>query len=104
MIREAAKQIKIARMWFPVYRGMVDTLVEELGDYDGFCDRIREEVPDHQHLPSSVEMSRLAVGSFSKAVKLWIELNAPVKGKRFKAYQALGEWVIRVLKGEEHLQ
>ena len=104
MIREAAKQIKIARMWFPVYRGMVDTLVEELGDYDGFCDRIREEVPDHQHLPSSVEMSRLAVGSFTKAVKLWIELNAPVKGKRFKAYKALGEWVIRVLKGEEHLQ
>lgn len=104
MIREAGKRIKIARMWFPVYRGMVDCSVEELGDYDGFCDRIRQEVPGHQHLPPSVEMSRLAEGSFTKGVKLWTELKGPVKGKRFKAYKALGEWVIRVLEGEEHLQ
>jgi len=101
MIRELGKEIGVARQWFSVYRPMVDLSLISEEDYDGFCDRVRLEVPAHQHLPSGVELSRMAVGSFAKSVNLWDEHNAPVTGMRFRRYKHLAERAIAIMTGEE---
>ena len=90
-IRALALEIEIARMWYAVFRKMVDRLIYGKDDYEGFCDRVKTEVPHHKHLPSVEEMQRMAVGSFAKSVNKWDENNAPVKGRRYKAYRRLAE-------------
>lgn len=90
-IRALAPKIKIARMWYAVFRKMVDRLIYKEDDYEAFCDRVALEVPLHEHLPNPVEMQRMAVGSFAKPVRKWDEKNAPVKGVRFNAYKQLAE-------------
>jgi len=97
MIRTLGAEIQVARLWFSVYRAMVDKSLIAEQDYEGFCVRIAEELPTHQHLPQSVEMSRMAVGSFAKPVVNWVESNAPVKGKRFKLYKKTAERGIAIL-------
>ena len=100
MMREVAPAVGVARQWYAVYRGLQDMSVDDLADYGCFCERVRQEVPAHQHLPSPLEMSRMAVGSFTKRVMLWTDANAPVTGKRFRAYKELGLKVIKLLGGE----
>jgi len=62
---------------------------------------IEATLPSHQHLPSGVELSRMAVGSFAKSVNLWDEHNAPVTGMRFKRYKHLAERAIAIMTGAE---
>ena len=90
-IRTLALEIEIARMWYAVFRKMVDHLIYAEDDFEGFCDRVETEVPHHKHLPSVEEMQRMAVGSFAKSVNKWDESNAPVGGSRFKAYRRLAD-------------
>ena len=84
-----AKKIEIGRMWYAVYRILVDYLKIEEEDFEGFCALVTKLVPRHQHLPKVAEMQAMAVESFAKAVTKWDEKRAPVKGKRFKAYKHL---------------
>ena len=70
---------------------MVDLSVVDDGDVDGFCQMVREEVPNHGHLPVVDDLQRLDVLSFTKAVVLWDENDAPVKGKRFKLYKEIAQ-------------
>lgn len=81
-----APMVKNGRQWYAVYRPMADRNVVREGDFEGFCKMIREEVPKHEHLPTPVEMQRLAVQSFAKSVRQWLPGNAPVTGKRYKDY------------------
>ena len=60
-----AEKIEISRLWFAVYRTMVDEKVWKDGDFKGFCDRVRAEVPEHEHLPVAEDLQRMDVGSFS---------------------------------------
>jgi len=90
-IRTVAPKIKIARMWYAVFRKMVDKLIYKEDDYEAFCDRVTLEVPHHKHLPDPVEMQRMAVGSFARSVNKWNVNNAPVSGSRFNAYKRLAE-------------
>lgn len=100
-IRALAPEITIARMWYAVFRKMVDRLIYKEDDFEAFCDRVKLEVPHHQHLPSVEEMQRMAVGSFAKSVNKWDENNAPVGGSRFKAYKRLADKTDNMLiKGE----
>ena len=100
-IRTLAPRITIARMWYAVFRKMVDHLIYKEDDFESFCDRVKCEVPHHQHLPSVEEMQRMAVGSFAKSVTKWDENNAPVTGGRFKAYKRLAEQTdAMLLRGE----
>ena len=85
-IREIAPMITIARLWYAVYRIMADYNVVEEEDFDTFIERLQAEVPHHEHLPSKVELQRLAIQSFAKPVKNWKAENAPVKGQRYKTY------------------
>lgn len=86
-----AEKIEISRLWFAVYRTMVDEKVWKDGDFKGFCDRVRAEVPEHEHLPVAEDLQRMDVGSFSKSVVLWNEKDAPVQGKRFKRYVEIAQ-------------
>lgn len=90
-IRELAQMITIGRLWYAVYRVMVDLNIIREQDYDGFCQMVAEEVPDHQHLPNRVEMQRLAVQSFAKPTSRWKNNDAPVTGKRFVNYMLIVE-------------
>ena len=103
-IRTLAPRIKIARMWYAVFRKMVDRVIYKEDDYKSFCDRVESEVPHHEHLPSVEEMQRMAVGSFAKSVNKWDEGNAPVRGSRFRAYKRLAEETDALLIRDEDLE
>lgn len=97
-IREMASQITIARQWYAVYRAMVDKNIVRENDFEAFCEMIRIEVPQHQHLPVCDELQRLASLSFTKPVRLWNASNAPVQGKRFNDYLKLASRTIELLE------
>ena len=84
-------EIKVARLWYAVYRPLIDVGTDCLteDDFEGFCDLVRSVVPDHEHLPSVQEMQRMAVLSFSKPVEYWDVNNAPVSRGRFKSYMRI---------------
>ncbi|WP_288280701.1 S24 family peptidase [uncultured Prevotella sp.] len=84
--REMSQVIKVARLWYAVYRMMADYSVVEVEDFDTFIDKLKAEVPHHEHIPARAEMQRMATLSFAKPVKQWSADNAPVKGKRYKNY------------------
>ena len=88
-IREIAPTITIARQWYAVFRKMMDLEVVKRWDYDAFCVMVKEELPNNKHLPTRLELQRMAVGSFAKSVVFWSENDAPVKGKRFETYKML---------------
>ena len=97
-IREIAPAITVARQWYAVFRAMEDMGVMKMWDYDAFCLTVKTEVPGHKHLPSRLELQRMAVGCFAKSVVLWNEIDAPVKGKRFETYKKLAQRAKELLK------
>lgn len=100
IIRIIESEITKARLWYAVYRPLVDSEADgvEKDDFDAFCSLVKSVVPDHEHLPSAQEMQRMAVLSFSKEVKYWDVNNAPVKGWRFKAYMRIAERMFELLE------
>jgi len=96
-IRDIAEEIKVSRLWFSVYKMMVDLSVVDDGDVKGFCQMVKEEVPNHGHLPVVEDLQRLEVDSFARSVVLWDEKNAPVKGSRFKQYKDIAQKTERLL-------
>ena len=98
-IREIAPEVKVARQWYAVYRAMVDKDVLKVEDFETFCSMVIKEMPEHEHLPTVVEMQRLAILSFRKPIKKWDPSDAPVKGERFKAYKSIGLKMISLLEG-----
>ena len=97
-ICEIAPEVKVARQWFAVYRAMVDKDVLKVEDFETFCSMVIKAVPEHEHLPASDELQRLAVQSFRKTIAKWDPKDAPVKGKRFQAYLNLGLRMIGLLE------
>ena len=86
IICEMGEEVLHARQWYAVYRPLLDHELTEKDDFDGFCKRVHRLLPDHEHLPTAKELSRMAVQSFAKPVVLWDRNNAPVKGVRFDEY------------------
>ena len=65
-----------------------------------FCGMVKAAVPDHEHLPAADELQRMAVQSFKKSVRQWNTKDAPVKGKRFLAYQQIGIKTLEALESD----
>ena len=86
IICEMGNEVRHARQWYAVYRPLLDHELAEKDDFDGFCKRVRRLLPEHEHLPTAKELSRMAVQSFAKAVVLWERNDAPVQGVRFDDY------------------
>ena len=90
-IKAIAPMVEVGRQWYAVCRVLVDVKVVTEGDFEGFCQRVKAEVPDHNNLPTRIELQRMAVQSFKKPVAMWNELNAPVQGKRYNDYVKIAE-------------
>lgn len=97
-IKAIAPMVEVGRQWYAVCRVLVDVKVVTEGDFEGFCQRVKAEVPENPHLPARDEMVRMAVQSFKKPVAMWNELNAPVQGKRYKDYVKIAERMQELLE------
>ena len=97
-IKAIAPMVELGRQWYAVCRVLEDVKVVPEGDFEGFCKRVRAEVPEHPHLPARDEMVRMAVQSFKKPVSMWNELNAPVQGKRYNDYVKIAERMQELLE------
>lgn len=100
IIRAVESEIRVARLWYAVYRPLVDVGTDCLrkDDFEAFCTLVESVVPDHEHMPSVQEMQRMAVLSFSRPVRYWNVSDAPVKGWRFKAYMNIAERMFELLE------
>lgn len=98
-IRAVAGEVKQRRQWFAVFRAMVDAGVYDAEEYRPFIGRVTETVPQHEHLPVTTELRRMAVQSFSKEVARWKENDAPVRGIRFAAYVRIAKLTTGKLQG-----
>ena len=100
-IRQIQSIIVIKRVWFAVYRAMVQMNVLGHKDYDGFCKWVAREVPNHEALPKSDELQRMEILSFCRPIEKWEEMNAPVTGTRFYKYREIGIRMLDLLDSEE---
>ena len=93
MVYEAVTQvldsIKNGRMWFAVYRVLVDVHYLKSGDYEGLKTKMDLLFPDNDFAINPRDISRMDILSFSKSVSLWNSENAPVVGKRYRDYLRL---------------
>ena len=56
-------------------------------------------MPNHEHLPDPVELSRLDILSFSKPIEKWNIKDAPIsQRKRFMEYQEIGFGMLALLE------
>ena len=85
-LQSIAPSIVNSRLWFAVYRVLVDCKAMEKDTLPKFVQMLKEVVPEHAHLPKAKDLQRLDVLSFSKCVKLWDADDAPVTGKWFDMY------------------
>ena len=70
-IKAVAPMVELGRQWYAVCRVLEDVNVVPEGDFEGFCQRVRAEVPAHNSLPTRIELQRMAVQSFKKPVSMW---------------------------------
>lgn len=94
VIVKVAERVTNGRLWYAVYRALVDKKVVELGDYTAFVALVEQVVPDHPHLPSVDQLRRMCVQSFRKCVPLWQQNDAPVQGGRFDEYYSIASMVL----------
>lgn len=102
-IKQIQSVITVKRWWFPIYRALVQKKLNDEEDYDGFCERIKREVPDHEFLPESVEIRRQDVLGFRDPIEKWTLITSPFEQSgRFIKYKELGLRMIDLLEwGEE---
>lgn len=81
--------IKNGRMWFAVYRVLVDVRYLKAGDYEGLKTKMDQLFPENDFAINPRDISRMDILSFSKSVSLWNSENAPVVGKRYRDYLRL---------------
>ena len=89
-IAKVAKQIEgNSRLWFSIYRVMVDKGMLSEGDFYGLRDKVNQLFPDNDFSINPRDLQKLDVGSFHKRLSFWDEHDAPVQGKRFYEYLAI---------------
>lgn len=85
-VTQVLDSIKNGRMWFAVYRVLVDVHYLKSGDYEGLKTKMDLLFPDNDFAINPRDISRMDILSFSKSVSLWNSENAPVVGKRYRDY------------------
>lgn len=94
---QMGSQVEKGRHWLGACRVLMDRQYIPKGRYDLFCDLVCRVLPDHQHLPLSGELQRMAVDCFAKPFQLWTDEKAPVHGHRYHGYHAAGEAMANAL-------
>ncbi|MBR1644337.1 MAG: hypothetical protein IJ684_03075 [Bacteroidales bacterium] len=104
LVRQAVIQvlgdIKVGRMWFAVYRVLVEVGYLPARRYDLLKERMDELFPDNAFAINPRDLSRMDVGSFSKPFRQWDELDAPVAGRRFRDYRQLASDLYALLTAD----
>ena len=93
--------VKHARQWYAVFRAMVDYDIVPEDSVQEFCERVKNLLPAHEHLPNYKEVQRMAVQSFAKQVSMWRPDYAPVTGARYMDYLSIALQTSRLLGGVE---
>lgn len=93
--------VRHARQWYSVFRALADFSIVGEDDFQTFCERVRQLLPEHGHLPVAKELQRMAVQSFAKRVSMWRPDNAPVSGIRYRDYLNIALEMGQLLGGEE---
>ena len=88
-ICRVAERVANKRLWFAVYRSLVDLGAVQNGDYAAFVKLVAQAVPEHAHQPTVDQLQRMCVQSFKKSLPLWDRCNAPVQGTRFDEYYSI---------------
>ena len=88
-VTQVLPDIKNGRMWFAVYRVLVDACYLKAGDYEGLKNKMDLLFPANDFAINPRDISRMDIQSFSKRVSLWNSENAPVTGKRYRDYLRL---------------
>jgi len=88
-VTQVLSDIKNGRMWFAVYRVLVDVGYLKAADYEGLKTKMDLLFPDNDFAINPRDISRMDILSFSKRVSLWNSENAPVTGKRYRDYLRL---------------
>lgn len=101
VIAKIAPQIKVARLWFAVYRPLVQRSVVANKDYDYFCNLVKQVVPNHDKLPIGEEIRRKDDDCFRWDVEKWTPLSAPVKGATYYKYKRLADYALELLDNDE---
>lgn len=101
VIVKIAPQIKVARLWFAVYRPLVQRMVVANKDYDYFCNLVKQVVPNHDKLPIGEEIRRRDDDCFRWDVEKWTPLSAPVKGATYYKYKRLADYTLELLDNDE---
>lgn len=96
-IVKVAERITNGRLWFAVYRALVDRKVVEEGDYPAFIELIEQTLPNHPHLPRVDQLRRMCVQSFRKHLSLWRKEDAPVQGSRYDDYFNIAREAMKLL-------
>ena len=101
IIVKMGDEVKHARQWYAVFRAMVDYDIVSVNSVQEFCERVKNLLPSHEHLPNYKEVGRMAVQSFSKRVSMWRPDYAPVTGARYMDYLSIALQTSRLLGGEK---
>jgi hypothetical protein len=79
------------RQWFCIYRVLADKGVLSDGAFYELSQLVNRLFPDNDYSINAKDLSRMAVGSFSKRLFFWNEADAPVQGKRYAEYLRLAQ-------------
>lgn len=82
-------KITTNRMWYSVFRVLVDRGVYQAEETGRFASDVCDMFPDEEMNIDAKDLLRMAVQSFRKPVALWEADDAPVTGKRFRDYLSL---------------
>lgn len=97
-IRSVSVEIQGNRLWYAVFRAMVDENLICDGDYESFNTKIKEALGEGAPDLNLKDIRSMAQLSFNKPIDLWNPQNAPVQGKRFHKYQEIGRAFKRALR------
>lgn len=97
VLRAVAPEVRHGRLWYAVWRALLDREQYAATDLSTFCQRVRQQLPDHPFPPVPKEVGRMAVLSFAKPVASWTSANAPVHGTFFQDYLSVARLTLHLL-------
>ena len=95
-----ARKIETGRIWFAVYRAMVDCRIIKKEDYTGFMRVLGEHMRQCPTINVKDLSTKMETLSFRRSVKEWDINNAPVGGRTFYNYEEVAKAFIKAMPEE----
>lgn len=94
------RRIETGRIWFAVYRAMVDCKIIKKDDYTGFLSILSDHMLQCPTINVKDLSTKMDILSFRRSVKEWDIRNAPVGGRTFYNYQEVATAFIKAMPEE----